>query len=70
MSEGQSLADEIKRQVSAVWQMQQRGPRLVRLHPNDVSRIREDDEYVPPTIAGCAIEVTNEVEEGSPEVVG
>jgi hypothetical protein len=73
MNKDQELAGQIKRDVSAVWRMQQHGPRLIRMHPNDVARIRHDEEYdakvVPPTIAGCPIEVTDEVAEGSPEVV-
>jgi hypothetical protein len=68
VTEGHGLAEQIKREVSAFWQMQQRGPRWVRLHPNDIGNIRNDPEYVPPTIAGCPIEVTDAVSEGSPEV--
>lgn len=73
MSEDKELANQIKLQVQAVYRMQQHGPQVVRVHPNDVARIRHDEDYdaevAPPTIAGCPIEVTEEVAEGSPEIV-
>ena len=44
-----------------------RAPRVLRVHPNDYELIAPRCEGDPPTINGSAVDIPDEVEEGSPE---
>jgi hypothetical protein len=65
----QELVDHIADLQKSTWALQQRAPRVVLVHPNDMVRIASRCEGDPPMLNGSPVEVADDVAEGSPEVI-
>jgi hypothetical protein len=69
MDRAQQLVDHIARLQMPTYRLQQHAPRLVRVHPNDMALIESHCKGDPPMLNGSVVEVSEDVAEGSPEVI-
>ena len=66
MDEGERLVKEIRRLASPCWQLQQRAPRVVRIHPDDLALPEVEADL---KSLGSTVEASDEVPRGHPEVI-